>query len=321
MIRFLYGENTYSVSAMAAKIVADFVEKQKSDLNLNKLDADKLTLEKFSDAVLSTPFLGDKKMTVIKNLLVEKDNADLRKKLIPVLEKVPATSEIVFIDNGKPDARDALYKFLIKNAQSKNYALADEAMTRRFILTKLEGTGVKIDNKATAKLSLYVGPDLWRLQNEVLKLSSYALANDRKEISADDVEKLVEPNLELKVFDLTDALATKNSSVAIEKLNDFIRNGEDLMMVFNLVIYQLRNMIVIKDLTERKETNIAKTSGLHPFVVKKTLASVQKISLEELKKFYRKLEDFDAALKTSEIEIEDALVLLFVDFCKNDKIN
>ena len=281
MIKFLYGENTYSVSIMAAKIVADFIEKQKTDLNVNKLEAGKLTMENFTDAVLSMPFLGDKKLTVVRNLLIEKENADLRKKIISTLEKLPETSEIIFVDEGKPDARDALYKFLIKNAQSKHYAPVDETTMRRFVTAKTAAAKVSISNQATAKLTLYVGPDLWRLQNEILKLAAFATSEKRNEITIDDIEQLVEPNIELKIFDLTDALAAGNSKRAIELLNAFIKNGDDLMMVFNLVIYQFRNMIIVKDLADRGERNIAKSAGLHPFVVRKTEAAVRKISLEE----------------------------------------
>ena len=321
MIKFLYGEDTYSVSAVAAKIVADFIAGQQSDLNVNKLEANKLTLENFTDAVLSAPFLGDKKLTIVRNLLVEKDNSDLRKKLIPTLEKLPKTSEIIFVDEGKPDARDALFKFLIKNAKNKHYMPVDETTMRRFIAIKTAEQNIKISNQATAGLILYVGPDLWRLQNEILKLAAFATAQKHDEISLDDVEQLVEPNIELKIFDLTDALAARNSRRAIELLHSFMKNGDDMMMVFNLVIYQFRNMIIVKDLAQRGEGNIAKTAGLHPFVVRKTEAAVRKISLEELAYFYRQLEDYDSALKSSEIEVENALVLLFVGFCKSGKIS
>jgi len=321
MIKYFYGEDTYSVSAVTTKIVADFVAGQQSDLNVNKIEAVNLTLENFTDATLSAPFLGDKKLTIVKNLIIEKDAADLRKKLIPYLDKLPATSDILFIDNGKPDARDALYKYLLKNAKCKYYAPVDDMTLRRFITAKTAELNIAISNPAMAKLSLFVGPDLWRLQNEILKLSAYIVAESRVEIIPEDIDLLVEPNINLKIFDLTDALATRNSARAIQLLNAFIQNNEDLMMVFNLVIYQFRNMLVIKDLLERREKNITKTASLHPFVVQKTIQSLRKISFEELASFYQQLEEMDFALKSSRIEIENALVLLFVDFCKSDKMN
>lgn len=320
MIRYLYGEDTYSVAAVAAKIVADFVEKQASDLNVNTIEASRLTLENFADATLSAPFLGDKKLTVVKNLIVEKDSADLRKKLIVSLDKLPATSEILFVDEGKPDARDALYKFLLKNAKCKYYAPVDEVKLRRFITAKTTELNMTVSNQAAAKLSFFVGPDLWRLQNEILKLAAFAQAQSRTEISAEDIELLVEPNINLKIFDLTDALAARNSVRAIQLLDAFIQNDEDLMMVFNLVIYQFRNMIVIKDLIERKERDIGKSAGLHPFVVRKTEQAVRKIEQGQLVSFYRQLEDYDYGVKTGKLGVEDALILLFVDFCKNGKM-
>lgn len=320
MIRYLYGEDTYSIKMAVVKIVADFIEQQKSDLNVNTLEAEKLTYENLTDAVLSAPFLGDKKLTIIKNLIVEKDFAELRKKIIKTLENLSASSEVVFIDNGKPDARDGLYKFLGKNAKCKYFGPVSELTLRQFISAKTAEQNIKISNPALSKLTLFVGPDLWRLQNEILKLSAYAAAESRVEIAPEDVDLLVEPNINLKIFDLTDALATQNSTRTIQLLNAFIQNNEDLMMVFNLVVYQFRNILVIKDLLLRHETNIAKVAGIHPFVVQKTTQSLRKISFDELASFYRQLEEMDFALKSSRIEIENALVLLFVNFCKNDKM-
>ncbi len=321
MLRYLYGEDTYSINTAVTKIVADFVGGQKTDLNVNTLESAKLTLENFTDAVLSAPFLGDKKLTIVKNLIVEKENAELRKKIIETLQNVPASSDLIFVDAGKPDARDALYKYLQKNAECKYFGPTTELNLRQFITAKTAEQNIKIGSPALSKLTLFVGPDLWRLQNEILKLTAFISAGKRTEITVDDVELLVEPNIDLKIFDLTDALAAKNSKRAINLLDAFMKKNEDLMRVFNLVIYQIRNMLVIKDLLLRGEkNNIAKVAGLHPFVVQKTEQSLRKISAAELILFYQQLEEFDFAIKTSRIEIENALVLLFVNFCKNGKM-
>lgn len=320
MIRYFYGEDTYSIGATVKKIVADFIEEQKSDLNVNTLESAKLTYENFTDAIMSAPFLGDKKLTVVKNLILEKEFAEVRKKIIKMLGNLPATSDLVFVDAGKPDARDGLYKYLQKNATCKYFPPVSEITLRKFISAKIAQQNLKIDNSAVAKLALFVGPDLWRLKNEILKLTAFAVSEGRGEISTDDIDLLVEPNVDLKIFDLTDALAARNSTRAILLLNTFIQNNEDLMMVFNLVIYQARNMLIIKDLLARRESNIAKAAGLHPFVVQKTTQSLRQISFDELISFYQQLEEMDFALKSGRIEIENALVLLFVNFCKSDKI-
>lgn len=320
MIRFFYGENTYSLRAMAKKIVADFVEKQKSDLNVVTLESAKLTFESFSDAVLSAPFLGDRKLTIVKNLVAEKEHAELRKKIMTILPKLPANSDVVFIDAGKPDGRDGLFKWLTKNSTVKYYSAADESLVRRFIAEKIAEQNIKISPPALSKLTLYAGSDLWRLANEVAKLSAFTKAAGRDEITPTDVEALVEPDLELKVFDLTDALASRNSKRSIELLDKFIRKNEDLHKVFNLVIYQIRTMITVKELLERNERNIAKICGLHPFVAQKTEALSRKITFTELTNFYEQIEEQDFLIKTGRTEIQNSLVLLFVNFCRNGKI-
>ena len=150
----------------------------------------------------------------------------------------------------------------------------------------------------------------------------YAKSLGREEISHEDVEAMIEPNITLKVFDLTDALATRNAKKVINIFNAFVSGGEDLFLVFNMIIYQIRNMLIIEDLINMgKKGEIVKLSGLHPFVVKKIEYSLGKFKKGELVSFYRNLGEIDWQVKTGQTQIETALDMLFVDFCKSDKIS
>ena len=55
---------------------------------------------------------------------------------------------------------------------------------------------------------------------------------------------------------------------------------------------------------------IAKKSGLHPFVVKKTYYAVQQFTFKELQEIYQKIFKIDLEIKTGKIEPATALDLL-----------
>jgi DNA polymerase III delta subunit len=66
---------------------------------------------------------------------------------------------------------------------------------------------------------------------------------------------------------------------------------------------------MVKDLLSRKlaTKDIAKKSGLHPFVVQKTSQSANKFNLDELKRLYTKLLEIDISTKLGQGDLTDYL--------------
>ena len=60
---------------------------------------------------------------------------------------------------------------------------------RKWALQEFEKTGTKINSDALDLLTSFVKNDLWRMSNEINKLSSY-----KKNIEKKDVELLVKPD-------------------------------------------------------------------------------------------------------------------------------
>ena len=79
-----------------------------------------------------------------------------------------------------------------------------------------------------------------------------------------------------------------------------------------MIAYQFRNFLIIKELIEKGSpyANIAKKSGLHPFVIKKNYYLCNQFSLPQLKKIYQKIFLIDSSIKTGKVDAETALDLL-----------
>jgi len=83
-----------------------------------------------------------------------------------------------------------------------------------------------------------------------------------------------------------------------------------------MINYQFRNLLLVKDLIEKREpySAILRKSQLHPFVVRKSLAQARSFSLPELKKIYQKIFQADLSIKTGKTEAKAALDILIVSF-------
>jgi len=150
------------------------------------------------------------------------------------------------------------------------------------------------------------------MNNEILKLVNY---KNRKTINKEDIEFLIKSKIETDIFKTIDALAEKNKKQALNLLHKHLEKGDSPLYLISMINYQFRNLLIIKDLIEKaKPYNvISKTSGLHPFVVKKSYSQSQKFSFQELKKIYQKIFQIDFQIKTGRIQPEAGLDLLIAE--------
>lgn len=149
------------------------------------------------------------------------------------------------------------------------------------------------------------GNESWALINEITKLASFG----NEKIETSDVDKLVAKKIDLKIFDLIDAIAEKNRDKAVTILFRELKNGQDPYYILSMINYQLRNLAIVGDLLNRNFTQpeIIKKTGLHPFVIKKTARIYGGYPMDNIKSDYVRLLNMDLGAKRGLINIVDHL--------------
>lgn len=304
MIFFLYGENTFLSKRKLSEITKKYRSKYKSGLNLLKIEATNDGFEKMKDFIETISMFSEKKLLVLKNLL--SSPKEIQKKFQKYLkEKKIAKSEninIIIFEETKPDKKSIFFKELFKSAFKKQeFNKIDGPKLRYFIKKEVEELGSKIENKAIEKLILYCNGDIWQIENEIQKLTSF---KEKEIIKEEDVEKICVANIDLNIFETIEAIAKKEKQKALSLIREHFKKGENELKILSMINYQFRNLIKIKSLIEEKKNfyQIQKMTNLHPFVVKKTMFLARKFNFNELKEIYRKLFEIDFAIKTGKIE-------------------
>jgi DNA polymerase-3 subunit delta len=104
------------------------------------------------------------------------------------------------------------------------------------------------------------------------------------------------------VFNMVEAVVSGNRKQAYKLLTEQRRLGEEDGKLFGLILWQFRILVNLRSLFEAEDNltadQMAKKLGLHPFVVKKNLALVKRMSLVRLKEIYEMLLDIDKKIKT-----------------------
>jgi len=300
MIYFVYGNDTYrlrkTIDAMRAKY------EESSGMNSSVFDGD-YNLEKMQSDILSLPFLANKRLVTVKNILSAKGVDG--KKVIEILDKKPDSSIVLFIEEGEPDKRTVLYKRLVKE-KSKELNLLQGSELTKWIMSETEKSGGQIETKEANMLAGYYGGDLWQLKNEIQKLVSY-----NKKITEESIEKMSVANINVKIFDLTDAITAKNKGKAFKVLGELLDSGENEMYILSMVQWQMRNLTLVYELKDLNERDIASKAKMNPYIVKKTLYVAKKIeSPSTIKSYYTLIIEAENDIKTGAKDPDVALELL-----------
>jgi len=306
MIIFLYGEDTYRSRQKLDEIIAHYKETPKSGLNLKFFDGKKLNLQDIKDELQTISMFKEKKLFILSDIF---GNQEFKDGFVKAVEKFLGSENTVLFYEERGDlAKDAFFTFLKKKAKSQEFAPLSGQKLRVWLKGEFEKLKVRVDPMVPESMIGFVGNDLWQLSNEVRKLTTFA---GGKEIKIADVTLLIKPKIETDIFKTIDAIALKNKKQALNLLHRHLEKGENPLYLLSMINYQFRNVLGVKDLTERGKT--LSRSGLKPFVARKSYEQSRKFTLEELKKIYQKIFQADYNIKTGRLDAQAALDLLIAE--------
>lgn len=313
MIFLLYGPDEYRRSAALAKLRATIPEDLR-DLNSSALDGRRLKLDTLIAACEAFPFIADKRLVVVDDLLkYQKAGAD-RDALRAYLERVPATCDLIFVESEDFDKRNAVFTFLKKVADVQEFAQLETGELVRWLAELAQARKVRIEAPAAQRLVAFVGGDTRALVNEIDKLASYVGQGGR--ITVQIVDLLVQDEQEQNLFAFIDDLSARRRGPALSSVRRLLDEGQAATYIIFMVARQLRILIGVKELVNQRlrPDDIAAKLGQKPFVVRKALEQARGFSDTELLRLHDRVLALDHATKTGRMEAETGLELLVAEF-------
>ncbi|MBI2038150.1 MAG: DNA polymerase III subunit delta [Candidatus Magasanikbacteria bacterium] len=317
MIIYIYGEDTFS-SHNYLKLQIERFKKERDPQGMNVviLNGQKEESSRLWNEITAMPFLAEKRLVVIQNILSTKDADTLESFIQGVKEnKIPEKNVVIFYQSepmGKSKVVQELHKILAKATWAKEFALLSGAALTSWIKNEVVARGGTISAAALNYLAEHAGSDMWHASSLIDQLVAYA---GTKEIALSDVQLFLEEKSDDNIFNMVDAIVAGNQKLAFKLIEDQRRLGQDDGYLFSMILRQFRILISLRDLFNREENissdQMAKMLGLHPFVVKKSLPLIKRYSLDKLKDIYNQLLEIDIKTKTG-LADQSWLIDLFV---------
>lgn len=314
MIHFIYGQDEARIKDRIKELIADY-EKKYESLGVQKAvwdvsegwDAGEL-----NNFLRSPSLFNESKLFFIKGafsfkapglLTVLKDGelAD-KKNILGLVVSSYGKDECL-----KKDKDLWAFLNLKQNLVEEISPLQNQSLSK-WAQTKINSRNLKIDNPAVKKLIFYCGNDSQRISQELDKLVCYK-AGKADTITEDDVEKLVAKHENVGSFSITDAISSRQKGKAIHLLYKYSTSGQDFNSLFGALVYQFRNLVMVRDLMDKKATysEAAKKLNLHPFVFRKSYDMASHFNAQELKSIYGKLSETEVGVKFGKCDIGDAI--------------
>jgi len=329
MIIFLYGPDTFRSRQKLKQIKDKFIkEVDKSGLNIETLNGSTLETSEFEKAVSTPSFLAKKRLVIIEDLISKNKGQKIQKEILEALDKNGLKDTIiVFWESGldgskskksrsKTSAKrsNLLFNRLKKEEYAQEFNLLAEGGVYRWTAAETKNRGGKIEPQALRLLTDLVGNNLWQMNSEIDKLLAFA---KNQSITVAAVESLVKTKLDDDIFKLTDALGQKNKEVALKLITDQLKSGTSPTELLAKITWQFKNLLLVKNFVEKNgdgypSGRLTYQLGLHPFVIKKTMAQVKCHDPASLKKNYQRLLSIDYKIKTSQVDPEVLFDLLVI---------
>lgn len=288
MIQLLTGENDYEIRARRARILTEFRD-GKSDEAVTIVDGAAVTPEELPQLLMGANLFASERLVAIDDASVQKG---IWERLGDYLPEVGEATDVLLVAQ-TADKRTRTYKWLQKNADVQDISSVKGSSLEQWVQIKARELGLEIAPNVVRFIIEYTGGDQWQLTHDIEKL---VLAG--KPVTVELVRELLIPNPASSAFDLLDA-ALAGQSKRVNELLDGVRSHEDPYRFFGLLSNQIFAVIVIAAAGNRPADTIAKDSGLHPFVVRKTQPLARKLSAQDRKHLAHVAATTDMQLKSS----------------------
>lgn len=315
MIIFVYGENTYS-SQKKIEVMRDQFKRKFDSSGMNLVEfstenREKIEIGNVVQAIQSPPFLSEKRMVIVKNLVSSLKKPEA-KPWIEQLSKIIDTTILIFWDTEsvkKLEKRELFKQFSGEtDVHTYNYPQLIGNSLLQWAQTRVHELGLIISAPLLSKVIAMIGTDIWQLSNELEKLKARSSDHPVTELM---VTELVKAQFEDQIFAFLDAVSLKNTKEALRLLNQQRLSGSSDFQLFSLLARQVRILLSIRYLLDENSNissqSVASSLGLHPFVAQKSLTQARKMSTETLNSLHGSLFLFDKQMKRSGILVDVAV--------------
>ena len=315
----LYGEEVYLRNYGMKELKSKLEPSQMPEFNLFVYDGKKYDLVSVKEAIEALPVFSDSKLLIFNNSgvfqLSGKDAAtkEYREFWEEIVDDIPENVYVLFNED-KIDKRSALYKKLLKRNSVVEFSYLPEANMINWTVSLFKTMG-KVIGPHDAKYLIEITQEgMTSIKREAEKIAAYT--EGKTAITRQDIDDVTVPVIENRVFDMVDALLSKNAHAALKMLNDLFVLKEDETKILGAISSNVEKLLTVKLLSDDKmdRSIIASKTKIAPFFLNKYITFASKHNVADLKNLLTKCIETDRLFKQSRSDKAVVLQAFIAEF-------
>lgn len=296
-IYLLMGDESFFIDQISDLLVENVLTNEEKDFNLLTFYGVDSDVNNIIASARRFPLMAEYQLIIIKEAQ-ELDKFDL----LDVYAKKPLKSTILVINykHKKVDGRRALVKNINGNGgvvfESKK--LYDNQVPP-YIKSYFAAKKIRIDDKSAQMITDFVGNDISKLNQELLKLE-ISLPKDNNTITSDLVEKNIGISKDFNNFELLKAVISKDVVVANRIANYFDKNPKDnpTIVTISLLFNYFSNLLECFWLPQKNEQSVMSSLGLKSaYFARDYMSGLRNYNAMKVMNIISELRVFDAKTK------------------------
>lgn len=254
----LWGEEAFMRLHCKKNLISLLEPSVMPDLNYYVFDGKDYSVTAVDEAIESLPVMDSSKLLVFDNSLIFKPDgrtgakAEIREYWEKRLSDIPDYVYIIF-NESEIDKRSALFKQINKYHISAEFSYLDEGRMIKWIVSLFRNLGKNISQNDGAYLYSLCPEGMMNIKREAEKLCAYAA--DKDTVTKEDIDLLIIPKLEDKVFDMVGFMLSGKKEKALMLLSDLFALKTEPTQILGAIIYNLDKIMCVKILADGGASN------------------------------------------------------------------
>lgn len=301
MLIYIHGEDTVRSRAYLVDQIERFrTTRDPGGYNTSVFNARELSLEQLVRELTAAPFLAERRLVVLKNLL-SADKDLVRACGERIRQGVPESTNLIVWQGeslGKGKEVKEVSAFLEKAPYVQDFPLLKGKDLYVWVQNYIEKRGGKTTPGALAALT-EMGGDM----EELVRILDQTIAYGHgMSLTTEVVQLFTVSKTNETIFSLIDALVSGKTSQALKLLTERRAVGDEDGQIFGLLIWNIRLVLSLADLLVREPGIIsdraAEEMGINSFVARKNWSLVQRVPRDVFRDMFERLLDIDRQVKT-----------------------
>lgn len=312
---FVHGKERYLVDRAVELLRARVLDPRTRDFNYELFYGKEAGASRIAQAARTLPMMAKRRLILVRD--ADEMKGDELGALVPYVSDPAPETCLVFVAE-KADQRLKFFSAFKKHGVLLKLDPLYERQLPDFVRGEAKARGVTLQPDALTMIVDEIGAELGQLADAVERLAIYA--GERKQITAEDVDKVVATTRQRNVFELANAVGAGDRAHALAVLSSMLGARESGVRIVAMLARHLRQLWITSELLERTRDKfeIAGALGIPPFFADDIIRQARNIDAGRAKRMHAALFKADKDLKSSRLDDARLLEALILELTRTN---